>query len=82
MPAMNVADIRELFPGLKDTIYLNTATMAVGCTPARKAYERAVERWAAGRFDWMEAERAGEDTRPFSHRLSERVRTRSQSSPR
>ena len=63
MPAMNVADIRELFPGLKDTIYLNTATMAVGCTPAREAYERAVERWAAGRFDWIEAERAGEDTR-------------------
>jgi cysteine desulfurase/selenocysteine lyase len=63
MPAMNVTDIRELFPGLKDTIYLNTATMAVGCTPAREAYERAVERWAAGRFDWMEAERAGEDTR-------------------
>src|SRR5580765_1692973 len=63
MPAMNVTDIRELFPGLKDTIYLNTATMAVGCTPAREAYERAVERWAAGRFDWMEAEQAGEDAR-------------------
>ena len=38
---MNVADIRGLFPGLKDTIYLNTATMAVGCTPARAAYEAA-----------------------------------------
>ena len=43
---MNVADIRGLFPGLKDTIYLNTATMAVGCTPARAAYERAIDRWA------------------------------------
>ena len=42
---MNVADIRGLFPGLKDTIYLNTATMAVGCTPARAAYERAIDRW-------------------------------------
>jgi len=60
---MNGADIRELFPGLKDTIYLNTATMNVGCAPARAAYERAVERWSAGRFDWMEAERAGEDAR-------------------
>lgn len=60
---MNVADIRGLFPGLKDTIYLNTATMAVGCAPAREAYERAVDRWSAGRFDWMEAERAGEDAR-------------------
>jgi cysteine desulfurase/selenocysteine lyase len=60
---MNVADIRALFPGLKDTIYLNTATMAVGCTPAREAYERAVDRWSRGRFDWLEAERAGEDAR-------------------
>src|SRR6476620_1881349 len=56
------AEIRALFPGLRDTIYLNTATMAVGCAPAREAYERAVEHWAAGRFDWMEAEQAGEDT--------------------
>src|SRR3954451_18299078 len=60
---MNGADIRELFPGLKDTIYLNTATMCAGCAPARAAYERAVDRWSAGRFDWMEAERAGEDAR-------------------
>lgn len=60
---MNIADIRGLFPGLKDTIYLNTATMAVGCAPAREAYERAVDRWSAGRFDWLEAERAGEDAR-------------------
>ena len=60
---MNGADIRELFPGLRDTIYLNTATMAVGCAPAREAYEHAVDRWSAGRFDWMDAERAGEDAR-------------------
>ena len=53
---MNVDEVRELFPGLKDTIYLNTATMNVGCTPAREAYERAVEQWSAGRFDWPEAE--------------------------
>jgi cysteine desulfurase / selenocysteine lyase len=62
-PALSGAEIRELFPGLRDTIYLNTATMAVGCAPAREAYERAAERWSAGRFDWMEAERAGEDCR-------------------
>jgi cysteine desulfurase/selenocysteine lyase len=57
---MNVADIRELFPGLKDTIYLNTATVGVGCAPAREAYDRALDRWSAGRFDWEDAERAGE----------------------
>ena len=60
---MDAADIRPLFPGLKDTIYLNTATMSVGCAPASEAYELAVGRWSAGRFDWMEAERAGEDAR-------------------
>ncbi|WP_264668906.1 aminotransferase class V-fold PLP-dependent enzyme [Arthrobacter sp. VKM Ac-2550] len=61
--AMHAADIRQLFPGLKDTIYLNTASMNVGCAPARAAYEQAVERWSTGRFDWREAEQAGEDAR-------------------
>jgi selenocysteine lyase/cysteine desulfurase len=60
---MNVTHIRELFPGLNDTIYLNTATMAIGNAEARAAYEHAVERWSAGRFDWLEAERAGEEAR-------------------
>ncbi|MBB6403458.1 aminotransferase class V-fold PLP-dependent enzyme [Arthrobacter sp. AZCC_0090] len=60
---MHAADIRQLFPGLESTIYLNTATINVGCTPARAAFELAVERWSAGQFDWMEAERAGEDAR-------------------
>ena len=60
---MNAAAVRALFPGLADTIYLNTATVSVGCAAARAAYERAAERWSAGRLDWMEAERAGEDAR-------------------
>lgn len=62
MPAL-IEQIRSLFPGLNNTIYFNTATMCVGCTPAREAYERAAERWSAGRFDWLEAERAGDDAR-------------------
>src|SRR6185295_17452586 len=62
---MDGNEIRRLFPGLKDTIYLNTATMAVGCAPARAAYERVVELWSAGRFQWTEAEQAGEDARSF-----------------
>ncbi len=60
---MNAAAVRALFPGLADTVYLNTATVSVGCAAARAAYERAAERWSAGRLDWMEAERAGEDAR-------------------
>ncbi len=60
---MDVAEIRSLFPGLKDIIYLNTATMSVGCVPAREAYEHAVARWSAGRFDWTDADRAAEDAR-------------------
>ena len=50
---MDAAEVRQLFPGLKDTIYLNTATMNVGCAPAKAAYELAVERWsAAGSTGW------------------------------
>lgn len=60
---MNSTEIRALFPGLKNAIYLNTANMNVGSAPAKEAYERALERWTAGRFDWVEAERAGEDAR-------------------
>jgi cysteine desulfurase/selenocysteine lyase len=60
---MDAEDIRQLFPGLRHTIYLNTASMNVGCAPARSAYEQAMERWSTGRFDWTEAERAGEDAR-------------------
>ncbi len=61
--ATTFPDVRAFFPALNDTIYMNTATMAVGCAPARDAYVRAVDAWAAGRFDWLEAERAGETAR-------------------
>lgn len=60
---MEAAEIRQLFPGLQETMYFNTASMNVGSAPAREAYERAVELWSSGRFDWTEAERAGEDAR-------------------
>jgi selenocysteine lyase/cysteine desulfurase len=62
-PPPSITEIRALFPALEDTIYLNTATMGVGCSAARAAYERAADQWSRGRFDWMEAERAGEDAR-------------------
>lgn len=66
---MNPAEVRALFPALKGTLYFNTSTMAVGCAPAREAYERALERWAAGRFDWAEAEQAGEGARAMFARI-------------
>ena len=66
---MNPAEVRALFPGLRDTLYFNTSTMAVGCAPAREAYEHAVERWSAGRFDWAEAEQAGEGARAMFARI-------------
>lgn len=66
---MNLAEVRSVFPGLQDTIYLNTATMAVGSVPAREAYEDAVRLWSAGRFDWIEAERAGEEARAMFARI-------------
>jgi selenocysteine lyase/cysteine desulfurase len=60
---MNATDLRQFYPGLKDTIYLNTANMAAGSAPAREAYARAVEEWSAGTFDWLDAERAGDEAR-------------------
>jgi selenocysteine lyase/cysteine desulfurase len=60
---MNVQEVQSLFPALENITYLNTATMAVGSIPARRAYEKAVEDWANGKFNWTEAEQAGEVSR-------------------
>ncbi len=60
---MQLSDIRAEFPALDDIAYLNTATMAVGSRSARQVLEHAVERWSAGRFDWTESERAGDEAR-------------------
>ena len=62
-PVLDLAEIRRLFPDLDGTTYLNTANMCVGCAPATEAYQGALSRWGRGRFDWTEAERAGEDAR-------------------
>jgi selenocysteine lyase/cysteine desulfurase len=66
---MNIDTVRALFPGLQHTTYLNTAALAIGCTPARQAYERAVDEWTNARFDWTESERAGERARGMFARL-------------
>lgn len=63
MPTVDAAALRALFPALGDTIYLNTATLSAGCAPARDAYLHAIDAWTAGRFDWTEAEQAGEESR-------------------
>lgn len=63
LPVVDAAAVRALFPGLRDTIYLNTATLSMGCAPAREAYVRAADRWSTGTFDWTESERAAEDSR-------------------
>jgi selenocysteine lyase/cysteine desulfurase len=60
---MNVNEVRSLFPAVANITYLNTATMALGNILARKAYEKAVEEWTEGKFDWVKADKAGEDCR-------------------
>jgi cysteine desulfurase/selenocysteine lyase len=60
---MDIGAIRDLFPGLTGKIYLNTASSAIGCLPARQAYELALSHWSDGIFDFDEAEKAGEEVR-------------------
>jgi len=60
---MITSKIRHLFPGLKNKIYMNTASMAIGNSPAQQAYQQALTRWIDGEFDFTEAENAGEDAR-------------------
>jgi selenocysteine lyase/cysteine desulfurase len=60
---MDITALRHLFPALEQSIYFDTATMALGSTLARDAYARAVDDWSRGRFKWVMAEEAGEQAR-------------------
>jgi cysteine desulfurase/selenocysteine lyase len=60
---MDINEVRNLFPGLNDKIYMNTASSTIGCLPAKKAYELAISRWTDGTLDFAEAEQAGEKAR-------------------
>jgi len=62
-------NVETLFPGLGSTIYMNTASFAVGCAPAADAFKSAVEAWSQGRFDYVDAEAAGEEARAIFARL-------------
>jgi cysteine desulfurase/selenocysteine lyase len=66
---MRQQEIETLFPRLGRTIYMNTASFAVGCAPAVDAFRSAVEAWSQGSFDYVEAEAAGEEARAIFSRL-------------
>ena len=66
---MDLAALRSLFPALERVVYLNTATMALGSLPVRRAYEHALARWTAGEFAWQEAERAADEARALFARI-------------
>jgi cysteine desulfurase/selenocysteine lyase len=57
---MDAATVARLFPTLGRTIYLNTASVAPGLGASADALRAAVDAWGQGRFDFVEAERAGE----------------------
>jgi len=58
-----VIDVSSLFPGVGDSGYLNTASMALGNAPAIRALQAASNQWSSGTFDWPAAEAVGEDLR-------------------
>jgi selenocysteine lyase/cysteine desulfurase len=66
---MLVPGLPDLFPSLRGRIYMNTASLAPGCRPAVDALSAAAAAWAEGRFDWAEAEQAGEELRRLFGRL-------------
>ena len=60
---MSLPETASLFADLGSSIYMNTAATGVGPKPAVDALQAAAAAWATGRFDYMEAERAGERAR-------------------
>ena len=55
--------MREAFAGLGERIYLNTASMAVGCDAAAAALRDAAMACGRGEFDYLPPEEAGEECR-------------------
>ena len=62
-------EVEALFPGSRTNIYMNTASYAIGCAPAADALKAAADAWSQGRFDYIEAEAAGEEARAIFARL-------------
>jgi cysteine desulfurase / selenocysteine lyase len=62
-------EVEALFPGSRAKIYMNTASYAIGCTPAIDALKAAADAWSQGQFDYIEAEAAGEEARAIFARL-------------
>ena len=60
---MTSSPVASLFPDLRDAIYMNSASFGVACQASRTALTEAATSWAAGRFDFIGAERAGEEAR-------------------
>lgn len=63
------ATARAGFSGLGDRIYLNSASMGVGCDEAGAALREAAVAWVQGRFDYTASEAAGEACRAMFARL-------------
>ena len=60
---MTSSPVVSLFPDLGDKIYMNSASFGVACQASRRALTDAATTWAAGNFDFIGAERSGEQAR-------------------
>lgn len=55
--------LASTFSALDGRIYMNTASTGVACQASVDALTQGARAWGAGRFDYVEAEQAGEDAR-------------------
>lgn len=62
---MDLDQVPTGFETASGTAYLNTAAMALGFGPSVQALHDAADAWAAGRLDFVAAERAGEQCRAY-----------------
>lgn len=65
----NDFDVRSLFPGLKQVLYFNTASYAVGSTVVRDAYRQSLDAWVSGKLRWEDSEQAGNAARALFARF-------------
>src|ERR1700729_1193123 len=71
---MPASSIDSLLPDLGGCLYMNTASIGVACRASRKALVDAAGARAEGRFDFVAAERAGEEARClFAELINARV---------
>ena len=67
--AASPAGFRELFPALRDTVWLDTPVSPPGARPVTEALHATLDAWTSGDYDWLDWDAAADRARRLFARL-------------